>query len=227
MGTLIDDERENGAICIDMGSGVTSVSVFLNGAPAWLGLVPAGGQHVTSDIAQGVGTTFAAAERMKTVYGTADANGPGLAERIEAPRLGDDGRLNTHKMAKIDLANIVAPRIEETFEFVDQLLKASKVASVLPRRAVLTGGASQLSGVRDVARRILNMPVRLGRPVSAEILGETLGTPAFSTASGLLTYEIAGYADATRAGVARSVFAGGVGEGGTVNKMLHWIRENF
>ena len=227
MGTLIDDERDNGAICIDMGAGVTSVSVFLNGAPAWLGLVPVGGQHVTGDIAQGVGTTFPAAERMKTVYGTADTDGPGLAERIEAPRLGDDGRLNTSRMAKGELANIVAPRVEEIFEFVDQLLKTSSIANALPRRAVLTGGASQLSGVRDVARRVLNMPVRLGRPVSAEILGETLGTPAFSTASGLLSYELAGYADATRARVGRSVFAGGVGEGGTVNKMLHWLKENF
>ena len=227
MGTLIDDERENGAICIDMGSGVTSVSVFLNGAPAWLGLVPAGGQHVTGDIAQGIGTTFAAAERMKTVYATANTDGPGLAERIEAPRLGDDGRLKTNRMAKGDLAKIVAPRIEEIFELVNQRLQGSSLATGLPRRIVLTGGASQLSGVRDVAQRVFDRPVRLGRPVSAEILGEILGTPAFSTASGLLAYDLAGYADATRAGVARSVYAGGVGEGSRVNKALHWLRENF
>jgi len=206
---------------------VTAVSVFLNGAPAWLGLVPAGGGHVTSDIAQGIGTTFAAAERLKTVSGTADSLGPGLEERIEVPKLGDDGRLNAARMKKGDLAQIIAPRIEETFEYVDKLLKASDIRKVLPRRAVLTGGASQLSGVRDVATRTLGMPVRLGRPISADILGETLGTPAFSTAAGLLSYELVGLSDATRAGVAKGVFTGGDGSSGTLNKAYHWLRENF
>lgn len=225
-GTLIDDEIENGAICIDMGAGVTAVSVYLNGSPAWLGLVPAGGTHVTSDIAQGIGTTFAAAERLKTVYGTANLEGPGLAERIEAPRLGDDGRLQATRMERGKLAEIVAPRIEETFEFVQKSLEASGVRKVLPRRVVLTGGASQLPGVRDVASRILAAPVRLGRPTMAEFLGETLGTPAFSTASGLLLYTELGFADAVRAGIASKDY-GVEARSGTVNKAFHWLKENF
>ena len=225
-GTLIDDEIENGAICIDMGAGVTAVSVYLNGSPAWLGLVPTGGTHVTSDIAQGIGTTFAAAERLKSVYGTANLEGPGLAERIEAPRLGDDGRLHGMRMEKGAIAEIIAPRIEETFELVQKTLNASGVRSVLPRRIVLTGGASQLSGVRDVASRILNAPVRLGRPTIAEFLGETLGTPAFSTASGLLLYSELGFVDAAGAGVAVKEYGAETGSG-AVNKAFHWLKENF
>ncbi|MEZ5999383.1 cell division protein FtsA [Hyphomonas sp.] len=224
-GTLIDDEIENGAICIDMGAGVTAVSVYLNGSPAWLGLVPAGGAHVTSDLAQGLGTTFAAAERLKSVFGTANLEGPGLAERIEVPRLGDDGRLQATRMERGQLAAIIAPRVEETFELVRKTLDSSGVRKVLPQRIVLTGGASQLPGVRDVASRILQAPVRLGRPTIAEFLGETLATPAFSTASGLLLYSELGFADAVRATATRN--DGPESRSGVVNKVFHWLEENF
>ena len=224
-GTLIDDEIENGAICIDMGAGVTAVSVYLNGSPAWLGLVPAGGSHVTSDLAQGLGTTFAAAERLKSVYGTANLEGPGLAERIEVPRLGDDGRLQATRMERGQLAAIIGPRVEETFELVRKTLDSSGVRKVLPQRIVLTGGASQLPGVRDVATRILQAPVRLGRPTIAEFLGETLATPAFSTASGLLLYSELGFADAVRATASRK--DGPESRSGVVNKVFHWLEENF
>lgn len=225
-GTLIEDEIENGAVCIDLGSGVTAVSVYLHGSPAWLGLVPAGGSHVTADIAQGIGTTFAAAERLKNVYGTADLEGPGLAERIEAPRIGDDGRLHAFRLERAQLARIIAPRIEEIFEMTLDLLSGSDMKSVLPQRVVLTGGASQLPGVREVASRILKTPIRLGRPVLAETLGEQLATPAFSTASGLLLYPELGFTDAARAGVS-SMETEAQGDPGKLKRALYWLKENF
>lgn len=225
-GSLIEDEIENGAICIDCGGGVTAVSVFTNGAPAWLDLVKVGGNHVTGDIVQGIGTTFAAAERMKTVYGTADLSGPGLAERIEAPRLGDDGRLRAGKMTRGELAAIIAPRVEELFEMVQAHLTASPLRPILPRRTVITGGASQLSGVRDVAARTLKQPVRLGRPVDADILGEKYTNPSFSTAAGLISYSLKGYADAARAGVGSASVGESAGRG-IMGRVLNWMRENF
>lgn len=226
MGTLIEDELENGAVCLDFGAGVTTAAVFMNGVPAWLGLLPVGGAHVTSDIAQGLGTTFAAAERLKTVHGTTDIDGPGHAERIDCPTLGDDGRLQAERMEKRKLAEIIAPRIEETIEIVGTLLKDSALKKVLPRRGVLTGGGSQLPAIRDTAARILAMPVRLGRPVASSRLGETYASPAFSTAAGLLTYTLAALPNALLDRVA----GGGAHEGqgaGLVNKAFFWIRENF
>ncbi|MEO0467051.1 MAG: cell division protein FtsA [Pseudomonadota bacterium] len=225
-GTLIEDERDNGAICIDMGASTTAVSVFLNGAPAGLDLVPAGGGHVTSDLAQGLGTTFAAAEKMKTLHGHADATAPGLAERVECPRLGDDGRLNAIRMPRARLNDIIAPRIEEVFELIGQGLATSKLAPVMPRRVVLTGGASLIAGVREVASTILDMPVRLGRPVHAEILGDSLASPAFSTVSGLLTYDLSGSPATAWAGAVRSNLGAG-GPNGRVNKTWTWLKENF
>ncbi|WP_084397860.1 cell division protein FtsA [Henriciella aquimarina] len=225
-GALIDDEIENGAICIDMGSGVTSACAFINGAPAWLGLVPAGGAKVTSDIAQGIGTTFAAAERLKTVYGNADTKSAGMAERIEAARLGDDGRLNASKMARGDLAAIIEPRIEETFEYAAKMISGSDLRRIMPRRTVLTGGGSLLPGVRDIAARQLNQPVRLGKPVEADILGESHANPVFSTAAGLLSYEFRGFTDVAKAGSASD--SGGVpGKGGLLNRIFRWLSENF
>ena len=227
VGALVDDERENGAVCIDMGGGATSICVMLNGAPAWLSLVPAGGTHVTADLAQGLGTTFAAAERLKTVCGQADPEAPGLAERVEVPRLGDDGRLNAIRLPRQKLVDIIAPRIDETFEIIRDQLAASPIARVMPRRVVLTGGASQLAGVREAASRVLGVPVRLGRPVAAENLGETLSTPAFSTAAGLLTLSMAGHPGAIGAGLAPGQNGGVSSDGGMVNKTLRWLRENF
>ncbi|MCI4645606.1 MAG: cell division protein FtsA [Hyphomonadaceae bacterium] len=225
-GTLIEDERDNGAICIDMGSAVTAVSVFVHGAPAHLDLVSVGGGHVTADLAQGLGTTFAAAERMKTVYGQADFGAPGLAERIECPKLGNDGRLNAVRMPRAELTKIIAPRVEEVFELIHKRLIASRLRNVLPRRAVLTGGASQLPGVRDVAGRVLGMQTRLGRPVHAEILGESLATPGFSTVAGLLGYGLKGIPDVAWAGAAQG-FPGVGGPGGRVNRTWAWLKENF
>jgi len=188
--------------------------------------VPAGGASVTGDIAQGIGTTFAAAERMKTVHGTADLNSAGLAERIEIARLGDDGRLNGCKMARGELAAIIAPRIEETFEYAAKMLASSEVKKIMPRRTVLTGGGSLLPGVREIAARQLNQPVRLGKPVEADILGESHANPVFSTAAGLLSYEFRGFMDVARAGSASE--AGGVpGKGGLLNRIIRWLSENF
>lgn len=226
-GSLIEDEIDNGAICIDFGGGVTSVSVFLNGAPAWLDLVKFGGSHVTGDITQAIGTTFAAAERLKTVYGSADLEGPGMAERIEAPRLGDDGRLSAGRMSRGELAQVIVPRVEEIFEMVRTKLNESELRPILPRRTVLTGGASQLPGARDLAARILNQPVRLGRPIDADVLGENYGNPAFSTAAGLISYELKGFADASRAGAASALIAGGSTGRGVIARILKWVRENF
>ncbi len=225
-GCLIEDERENGAICVDMGAGGTSVCVFIHGAPAWLDLVAAGGDHVTSDMAQGLGTTRAAAERLKSVRGQADRQAPGLAERVDVPTLGDDGRLNAVRLPRQKIAEIVAPRVEEIFELVSQRLASSPVARVLPRRVVLTGGGSQLAGVREVAHRIIGVPVRLGRPLRAENLGEQLALPAFSTAAGLLESILAGSSGVVGAGLAQAAQGGAV-SGGMVNRSFHWLRENF
>ncbi len=225
-GTLIEDERDNGAICIDMGAGVTAMAVFMHGAPAWLDLIPAGGTLVTADLAQGLGSTFAAAERVKTVHGQANAGAPGLAERIDCPCLGDDGRLTVLRRPRADLVRIIAPRIEETLELVKARLDGSDLRTVLPRRVVLTGGASQLPGVKEVAAQMFGLPVRLGRPLHADIFGESLATPAFSTAAGLLTYGMIGRRDVMQSGLLQTGRSA-LDARQVLGRTMDWLRENF
>ena len=225
-GTLIEDEREHGAICIDMGAGVSSICAYVNGVPAWVDYVKVGGSHVTADIAQGVGTTFAAAERFKTIYGTADVDGPNAGERVECPILGDDGRLTASRISKRELAKIIAPRLEETFELIGERLAKCQLAGVMPRRVVLTGGASQLHGAREIAARVLGMPVRLGRPTAADSLGDSHATPAFSTASGLLSLPLSEVPNVAIAGRNKERF-GWLTRFEPVKKGLTWLRENF
>lgn len=225
-GSLVDDERENGAICVDMGAGVTTTSIFLNGVPAWISFVPSGGQHVTSDLAQGLGTTFAAAERVKTLYGGIDPNGTGASERVECPVLGDDGRLQAGRRPRAELARIIRPRIEELLELTTQRLSASPMRSVMPHRVVFTGGASQIRDLKTLAETKLGLKVRCAKPLAANALGDAYSGPAFSTASGLLTYYLSGTPD-----VLRPAEAGGNPESeanlGWVKKALKWLRENF
>jgi cell division protein FtsA len=225
-GTLIDDEFDNGAICIDMGAGVTAVSVFMHGAPAWLGLAPLGGMHVTSDIAQAFGTTFAAAERLKVQHGAASRLAPDLDERVETGRIGDDGRLRAATVERAALAAVIQPRIEETFELVEAALAKSAIRRVLPRRVVLTGGGSTLPGVRDIAEKVLKAPVRLSTPSLAEFMGESLATPAFATASGLLFYPSLGIIDVARAGI-MSKEPGDKSKQSGVNTVFEWLKHNF
>lgn len=226
LATLIDDELDNGAICIDMGAGVSALAAFLNGGPAWTDLVPAGGALVTADLAQGLGTTFAAAEKLKAVHGHADHTAPGLRETVDCPIVGDDGRLHGSRVARARLAEIIAPRIEETFELIARRIAASTLYRAMPRRAVLTGGASQLEGVRDVAARTLNMPVRLARPNAGAFLGEDLDIPGFSTAAGLLQSDRLGSSDVAWAGAAR-MNTGEFASDSVVNRTWHWLKENF
>ncbi len=224
-GTLIPDEIHNGAVCIDMGAGVTAFSVLINGSPAWTGQVPLGGTHVTSDIAQGLGTTFAAAEKLKLQHGAVTIE-PGEAGRqIEAARLGDDGRLRAASLDRATLAAIIRPRIEEIFELVEARLAAAGVRRLQPRRVVLTGGASQLPGVRDVAEGVLNAPVRLSTPILAEFMGQSLATPAFATASGLLMYRGLGMTDLARAHGASDPADGS--RAGLAHTVFDWLKNNF
>lgn len=226
LGTLIPDEREYGAVTIDMGAGITTACVFVNEVPGWLARVPVGGTHVTRDIAQGLGTTMAAAERVKTVHGHALSDVRSGGEWIDCPLLGDDGRLSAGRVTRRDLSGVILPRLEESFELVARQLDASPLRAVMPRRVVLTGGASQLPGVREVALKVLRRPVRMARPVQAEKLGETYASPAFSTAAGLLMYAMAGLPDAGRGGAGSGT--GGVQNGkGLWSRTLGWLGENF
>jgi cell division protein FtsA len=163
LATLVDDERELGVTVIDMGGGTTGMAVFAEGQVLHTAQLPIGGMHVTKDLATLLSTTLEYAERLKTLYGTVQSSPDDEKELLPVPLVGeDDGQYA--QVPRMMVVNIIRPRLEETFELVKQRLDQSGLAGAAGNRIVLTGGAAQMLGVRDLAARMLGKPVRLGRP---------------------------------------------------------------
>ena len=182
---LVEDERELGATIVDMGGGITSVAVFFEGQLLHTAQVAVGGQHVTRDIASVLSTPLDNAERVKTLHGNVHACQDDEREILAVQMIGEE----EHQFAKIPrsmVIGIIRPRLEETLEMVRDRLESAGLGRAAGGRVVLTGGASQLAGVRDLAARILERPVRLGRPAGIRGLPESASGPAFATATGLL-----------------------------------------
>jgi len=186
LATLVPDERELGTIIIDMGGGTTGMAVFADGQLMHTAQLPIGGLHVTKDLATGLSTTLVHAERLKTLYGNVESSPDDERELLPVPLVGEEAEHQLSKVPRRMVVNIIRPRIEETFEYVKDRLDSSGMGRAAGNRVVLTGGACQLPGLRDMAARMLNRQVRLGRPLALRGLPEMASGPAFATAAGLL-----------------------------------------
>lgn len=219
---LVEDEKDLGVTCIDMGGGTTSISVFIGGQVVYVDSIPIGGAHVTSDIARGLSTPVAHAERLKTLYASARATPNDHREMLKVPLVGEDDDTSASQVPRSVLIQIVQPRLEETFELVRGHLEASGFDRMAGRRVVLTGGASQMENVRDLAAMILDKQVRMGRPHGLSGLAESTAGPAFSTAAGLLKYATFHQSEAPES-TSRKDVAGK----GRLGRIGTWLRENF
>lgn len=186
MATLTDDEKQLGATVIDMGGGTTSIAVFLEGHLVHADVVPMGGQQVTSDLARMLAAPLSAAERAKTLYGAALGDMEAGADVIPLAQMGEDGDDAAMRVPRSMLTRIIQARLEEILGEVQTRLRASGFDVAAGRRAVLTGGACQLAGVRELAGRVLNKQVRIGKPHSFAGLPAASTGPDYATAVGLL-----------------------------------------
>jgi len=221
---LADDEMELGTTLIDMGGATTSVAVFHGGHLIYGDVLPIGGHHVTKDLARGLSTTIAHAERMKTLYGSALPSIYDDRELISVPVLGERGVDAINKVPRSMLTGIIRPRLEEIFEIVSDRLGQSPVANRLGRQLVLCGGASQLTGMREAAGQIMARNIRMANPRGFSGLPDSSKSPAFSVATGLLSYalnpdhhmaEMIEFSQET----AKSA--------GYINRVGQWIKESF
>lgn len=214
LSTLLQDEIDLGALHLDMGAGTTSASIFFQGDAIFSCVVPIGGRHITTDIAQGLNVSMVTAERIKTLYGSALATTNGEREQFEVPVMGGDHQT----LPRSELTKIIRPRVEEIFEMVQTRLTESGFAGMAGGRVVLTGGAAQLNGARELAHTILEKQARMGSPMRLTGLPESATGPAFSACAGLLTYAGRNHADAVlKEGRASGAF-GWLG---------NWLRRNF
>jgi cell division protein FtsA len=186
LGCLVEDETSLGVTLIDMGGGTTSIAVFFDGELVFTDSIPVGGGHVTNDIARGLSTPLAQAERMKTLYGSCLPTRSDDRQLIEVQPISDDGTGELGQVPRSMLVSIVRPRLEETFEIVRSRLEEAGFDKAAGRQVVLTGGASQIPGAPELAGMILDKQVRVGRPRPIEGLPEAATSPAFTTCAGLL-----------------------------------------
>jgi cell division protein FtsA len=224
LATLADDEADLGAAVIDMGAGTTTMAVFADGRFIHTDGFALGGGHVTLDIARGLGINVQDSERIKTLYGSVLSGGADERDMITLPAAGGEEREAAQFVPRAKLTRIVKPRAEEILEMVRDRLAASPFAAEPRGRVVLTGGACQLTGLTDLAARIFNRPVRVGRPLGIAGLPEAAKGAAFAVAAGLLVYPQ--YAHLEHFGP-RPTRQSKAGTGGYIARVGRWLCDSF
>jgi len=188
LASLVEDEQELGAACIDMGGGATGISIFIKKHMIFAESVRMGGDHVTADISKGLRVPLATAERIKTIHGGVQATGMDDREMIEIGADCGDWEKDRRKVSRTELIGIMRPRVEEILEEVRAILDAAGFDQLPSQQIVLTGGASQIPGLDGLAARILGQNVRLGRPLRVQGLPQAATGAAFSSTVGLCLF---------------------------------------
>ena len=226
LAALVDDEAEMGCACIDMGGGTTTLSVFMDGRFVYCDAIAIGGQHVTMDLARGLSTRLDDAEKLKILHGSALGGAGSDEDIVSVPQIGEEDGEGANQTNRSHLTRIIRPRVEETLELIRDRLNRSGFAGAVGKRVVLTGGASQLTGLNELARRILARNVRLGRPMGIAGLPGAAKGPAFAAGVGLLIYpqmiHLENFASLGLVSPRRMT-----GTGGTLTRLGQWLQENF
>ncbi|GEC54022.1 cell division protein FtsA [Bradyrhizobium japonicum] len=223
LSVLTDDEADLGAAVVEMGAGSTTIATYSGGRLVHASGFALGGQHITMDLARGIGACIADAERIKTLYGTVLTGGSDSRELMSVPTAGDD-RDTPQIVSRATIANIVRHRAEEIFEMVRDRLADSPFAAEPRARVVLSGGASQLTGTVELATRILNRQVRIGRPLGFGRLPNEAKGASFSVPTGLLVYPQYAHLEHVEPRRTRQLRTGTDGYFGKVGR---WLREGF
>lgn len=216
--TLSEDEKELGVVLVDIGGGTTDVVIYCNGSIVYTSVLTLGGNHITNDIAVGLRTPANEAEKIKQKYGCALSSMVDGNETIEVPSVG--GR-KPRILSRQILAEIIEPRVEEMFSLVRQEIIKSGYEDMLASGVVLTGGATLLNGMPELAEQVFDYPVRRGSPKGIGGLVDVVRSPVYSTGVGLVLYGSQGVNE-TRFrvrddGVYQKV----------KNRMKHWIGDIF
>jgi cell division protein FtsA len=196
---LSDDEKELGAVLVDIGGGTTDVIVFHEGSIAHTSVIPVGGNHVSNDIAVGLRTPVSEAEKIKIMHGSVLPGEINDQEKIEV--LAASGK-KRKKLSRKMLCQVIEPRMSEVFSLIRKELDSAGTADMTPAGMILTGGASLLEGSEKLASDITELPVRIGEPDYVSGLsnvidnpvyikkGDTIPRAIFSTAVGLIEFAL-------------------------------------
>ena len=223
LATLVDDEAKLGTACIDFGGATTTVSVFRDGRMIYADAIAVGGHHLTLDLARQLSVSVADAERLKTLYGSVL---PGQADERDIVATSPIGAPHDEAPGQVTrsvLTRIMRPRIEEILTAIRDRLQATGMMDLCGRRFVLTGGASEMTGLPEVARRLLARNVRNGRPLGISGLPEMAKGAAFAAVCGMLIYPQVCAQEYTEPRPTRAI----IGRDGYISKVGNWLRSSF
>lgn len=225
LSVLTDDEVDLGAALIEMGAGTTTMAIYSGGRFVHASGFALGGHHITMDLARGLSACIADAERIKTLYGTVLTGGSDARELMSIPAAGDIERDTPQVISRATIANIIRHRAEEIFEMVRDRLAESPFAAEPRACVVLSGGASQLTGIPELATRILGRSVRVGRPLGFGRLPTEAKSASFAVPSGLLVYPQYAHLEHLEPRHAQHVRS--AERHGYIGKVGRWLREGF
>lgn len=213
---LSDDERELGAMVIDIGGGTTDAAVFHRSGVIHACVLPAGGQHISNDLAFGLRATFPAVEELKIRHGSTIAQARPDGYTVPVPAFGrDEGQLVEQRT----VAEIIDARLAETFELVQTQMERAGFRDCYPAGIILTGGSAQIPGAPELASEVFGAPSRLGAPQNLRGLADAVRSPAFSTSVGLLLW--------AREQMVSSRYPRGGGRGHVGSAFKAWLRNFF
>jgi cell division protein FtsA len=182
---LTDTEREMGVGVCDIGAGTTDLAIYIEGSIWHTAVIPVGGDHITNDISQGLHLPQETAELIKQKYGNALKAPVDPSQSFGVRAFGSDQPV---QIKRTELSTIIEARTDEIFSLVRQEIKRSGYDGLLPAGIVLTGGTRLLPGIRELAGKVLRLPVRLAQPDNLTGLADDLRSPAFSASVGLLAW---------------------------------------
>ena len=214
---LTEDEKDLGVCMVDIGGGTSDIAIYTEGAIKHTAVIPIAGDQVTNDIAMALRTPTKNAEEIKIKYACALGSLAGENETIKVPSVGEREDRSLSRQA---LAEVVEPRYEELFTLIQAELRRSGFEDLIPAGIVLTGGASKMEGVVELAEEIFHMPVSIGKPKNVSGLADIVRNPIYATAVGLLQY---GAAQGDRAG--RPAAAEAAGDS-MWSKVKQWLLGN-
>lgn len=193
---LSDTEKELGVILVDFGGGTTDITIFLEGSPAYSGVLPVGARNVTNDLAIGLRVSLDSAEKIKLALSKPpkiavepdDQGAPRDKKESDELDLGGLGiEEDLRQVSKKTLVDgIMKPRLREILNMVKLEVQKSGFAGLTPSGLVITGGGSSTIGMVDLARQELAMPVRIGMPTGATGLVDEIASPAYAASVGLI-----------------------------------------
>lgn len=226
LAAIRQDDKEIGVIMLDIGAGNTSMAIFSEGYPVYFDSIPLGGNHITKDIALGLSVGIPFAERLKIIQGSAISTDSDDLDNIEISDE-EDNLGSTKSITKAELTSIIRPRVEEILEFAKNNLEKSGLYGISGNKVILTGGSSQLQGMKEIASFIFNKNAKVASPQELQGLPESSKGPAFSTAVGMILHAVENKEKKEDRGKFRPMEMVSSQKKGKSFKIIEWFKNNF